>query len=229
MESARYQLPSEESSSRSDVSDRADTRRCIADIGWLVTNLRARRDEKAIFEIGREHRRGGRGKEEATREELEEMDLTVDRVGAGSLARVNGRVMDKEREREKERNTGDAVAEERNTTERHTSAARSRFVCVVHDRQRDRESKRENESAPPAYSKRTTSLRLEECGNRLSRSCISILPSTHRANARARDGAGTHTYTHIRTGRLHKRLAPSFSLSLSFPISVPRPHAHTAN
>ena len=32
---------------------------------------------------------------------------------------------------------------------------------------------------PLTYSKRATSLHLEECGNRLSRSCISILPNVH--------------------------------------------------
>lgn len=72
------------------------------------------------------------------------------------------------------------------TTKREQGEYRERerdgaFVCTVHDQ------------GPLAYSKRAASLHLEECGNRLSRSCISILPSDTEGRAaqnrarRARD------------------------------------------
>lgn len=81
-----------------------------------MTNSRTERDEKAIFEIGFERR----SEEEEEKREIEEMDLTVDRVGAESLTRANGRVTDTEREED----IADAVAEVREY-DRGVSAPRS--------------------------------------------------------------------------------------------------------
>jgi len=100
--------------------------------------------------------------EEKEKEELRKMDLAVVRVGAGSLARVNGRVTKRERERgggrkgRGEWNMGNAMAKRGNTTEKRIFAARSRFACMVRDQQsqrkregrtqRERERERERES-----------------------------------------------------------------------------------
>lgn len=58
------------------------------------------------------------------------MDLTVDRVGAGSLTRANGRVTDGEEERY--RGCSERGHKRGNMTEAYLQ--RTRFVCVVHDR-----------------------------------------------------------------------------------------------
>lgn len=89
----------------------------------------------------------------------------------------------------------------------------SRFVCVVHER-----------SGEPLwpYSKRATSLRLEECGNRLSRSCISILPSNT-----GRTLIYTRTYIYSdRATFTNARLAPRY---LSLSLYLGRTHTSRTN
>lgn len=141
------------------------------------------------------------------------MDLTVDRVGAGSLTRANSRVTDREGERYR------GCRSER--YDRGVSAARSLRM------------RRARSRAPLwPYSKRATSLRLEECGNRLSRSCISILPSD-TGQRLARAYARTHTQTHIRRTymtafhNIHRALCLRPSRSLSFSRSLYLGHTHT--
>lgn len=67
------------------------------------------------------------------------------------------------------------------------------------------------------YSKRATSLRLEECGNRLSRSCISILPSSI---------GHMYSYTRTRTATVPPSQTPGWRRAISlFPYtSATRTH-----
>jgi len=97
------------------------------------------------------------------------------------------------------------VAEERVYTDREA------YLALRMRRVRDRER--------PLwpYSKRATSLRLEECGNRLSRSCISILPSSI---------GHMYSYTRTRTATVPPSQTPGWRRAISlFPYtSATRTH-----
>lgn len=147
------------------------------------------------------------------------MNLTVDRVGPGSLTRANSRVTDGEggRERERDRDTGDAVAEVRDMTEAYLQ--RARFVCVVHDR----------EASPLAVFK----ARNVAPSRGMRQSIITVLhidtTVRHRAPPRAHACMHTHDRTTFTNTPPHSvpvslSLSPSFVLSRSLYLSVTRTH-----
>lgn len=140
------------------------------------------------------------------------MDLTVDRVGAGSLTRASGRVTDGEEERY--RGCSERGHKRGNMTEAYLQ--RARFVCVVHDR------------GPPLAVFKARNVAPSR-GMRQSIITVLHIDTTvrHRATSRARTHTQIHRYIHDQPSQT-PRLAPrSVSLSLSFSRSLYLGHTHT--
>lgn len=155
--------------------------------------------------------------EEEEKQELEEMDLTVDRVGAGSLTRANGRVTDGEEERY------GGCSERRAQAREYDRGVPAAHPTLRMRRARSRAPSGRIQSAQRRSVSRNAAIDYHGPAYRYYR-------PTPGNVARARTHTQIHRYIH---DHLHKRpLSAALGVLVSFVplvLSIPRPHAHTAN